>query len=77
MTYHCEHCDKDVIFTISSLSERIDMINNLNEDLVSICKNELWAFSYQESKKRKREVYEKMQDVTNNVKSFVYKKMKI
>ena len=77
MTYHCEHCDKDVIFTISSLSERIDMINNLNEDFVSICNNELRAFSYQEGKKRKREVYEKMQDVTNNVKSFVYKKMKI
>lgn len=77
MTYHCEHCDKDVIFTISSLSERIDMINNLNEDFVSICNNELRAFSYQECKKRKREIYEKMQDVTNNVKSFVYKKMKI
>jgi hypothetical protein len=69
MTYHCEHCNKNVVFTTSSLVERLKMINSFYDDVLSICNNQV-------NKKRKRDVYENMHKKSNIIKTFVYKKMK-
>jgi hypothetical protein len=71
MTYHCVHCNKNVVFTTSDL---IDRINELDEAILYICTNTSFDPMYDElNKKRKREEYEE----SNNAEIVVYKKIKI